>query len=67
MSCQATAAMISTMLYYRRFFPFYVYNIVGGIDEEGLSHIFIYFKNCYYSYNHVEQWNIAILSVFVNI
>ena len=36
MSCQATAAMISTMLYYRRFFPFYCYNIVGGLDEEGV-------------------------------
>ena len=35
MTSDAIAAMISTMLYYRRFFPYYVYNIVGGLDEEG--------------------------------
>ncbi len=29
------AAMLSTMLYNRRFFPYYVYNIVGGLDEQG--------------------------------
>ena len=35
MSSGAIAALLSTMLYYRRFFPYYVYNIIGGIDEEG--------------------------------
>ena len=25
------------MLYARRFFPFYVYNILGGIEDDGMS------------------------------
>lgn len=25
------------MLYARRFFPFYVYNILGGIEEDGAA------------------------------
>ena len=29
--------MLSTHLYYRRSFPFYTFNIVGGLDEEGVS------------------------------
>lgn len=35
MSSGAIAAMLSTILYGRRFFPYYVYNIIGGLDEEG--------------------------------
>jgi len=36
MKTSAIAAMLSTMLYQRRFFPFYVGNIIAGLDEEGL-------------------------------
>lgn len=35
MTSGAIAAMLSTILYGRRFFPYYVYNIIGGLDEEG--------------------------------
>ncbi|XP_002735446.2 proteasome subunit beta type-1-B-like [Saccoglossus kowalevskii] len=48
MSCPAIAAMISTILYYRRFFPYYVYNIVAGLDTEG--------KGCVYSYDPVGSY-----------
>lgn len=37
MTTGAIAAMLSTILYSRRFFPYYVYNIIGGLDEEGTN------------------------------
>ncbi len=35
MPLRAIARMIQSMLYARRFFPYYVYNILGGIEEDG--------------------------------
>lgn len=35
MPLRAIARLIQTMLYGRRFFPYYVYNILGGIEEDG--------------------------------
>lgn len=35
MSIKAIARLIQTMLYAKRFFPYYVYNILGGIEEDG--------------------------------
>lgn len=35
MPLKAIARMIQTMLYGRRFFPYYVYNILGGIEADG--------------------------------
>ncbi|KAM7322186.1 hypothetical protein ACRRTK_019027 [Alexandromys fortis] len=34
MTTGAIAAMLPTILYSRRFFPYYVYNIIGGLDEK---------------------------------
>ena len=43
MSTSAIASMLSTMLYYKRFFPYYAYNIIGGLDENGKDLIIISF------------------------
>ena len=48
MPLRAIARLIQTMLYAKRFFPYYVYNILGGIEEDGTSHrtitqLFIFF------------------------
>ncbi|KAJ1154056.1 hypothetical protein NDU88_006813 [Pleurodeles waltl] len=48
MTSGAIAAMLSTILYSRRFFPYYVYNIIGGLDEEG--------KGAVYSFDPVGSY-----------
>ncbi|KAH7885069.1 nucleophile aminohydrolase [Phlebopus sp. FC_14] len=40
MPLRAIARLIQTMLYGRRFFPYYVYNILGGIEEDGSGAVY---------------------------
>lgn len=47
-SAPAVAQLVSTMLYNRRFFPFYVNTVVAGINKEG--------EGCIYSYDPVGSY-----------
>jgi len=48
MSVKACAQRLSTILYQKRFFPYYVTAILGGLDEEG--------KGCLFSYDPVGSY-----------
>ena len=48
MSVKACAQRLSTILYQKRFFPYYVHAILGGLDEDG--------KGCLYSYDPVGSY-----------
>jgi len=42
MSTDAVAQLVSTMLYNKRFFPYYISNIVAGLDENGAGAVYSY-------------------------
>ncbi|KAI0016069.1 N-terminal nucleophile aminohydrolase [Xylariomycetidae sp. FL0641] len=42
MTVNACAKRLSTILYQKRFFPYYVYAILGGLDEDGTGAVYSY-------------------------
>jgi 20S proteasome subunit beta 6 len=42
MSCEAAAQMLSNTLYFKRFFPYYAFNLCAGLDAQGQGAVYTY-------------------------
>lgn len=42
MSTNAVAQLVSTMMYHKRFFPYYTATILAGLDQDGKGVVYSY-------------------------